>query len=136
MKREESRGLIIGVTVGVVIGIFIAISALFCIKFRKSRSQMGNSSSRRNSTVPFRSNSTNTCAELSDSTVDPGSPKLSVEDGHGPALWLEGKKRKNAISVSGIPKYSYKYVQNPYLNFLVIRLVLFTMLTSTSSLKP
>ncbi|XP_078175447.1 protein kinase superfamily protein [Carex rostrata] len=120
MKSEESRGLIIGVTVGVVIGIFIAISALFCIKFRKSRSQIGNSSSRRNSTVPFRSSSTNNCAELSDSTVGPDSPKLSVEDGHGPALWLEGKKRKNAISVSGIPKYSYKDVQKATANFTAL----------------
>jgi hypothetical protein len=111
MKGGESRGLIIGVIVGVIIGILIAIGTLFCIKFRKSRSQIGNSSSRR-----MRSNSTNTCTELSDSTVGPNSPNLSVENGHRPALWIDGQKRKSVISVSGIPKYSYKYVGYIFFN--------------------
>ncbi|KAJ4773300.1 Protein kinase superfamily protein [Rhynchospora pubera] len=120
MKGGEPRGLIIGVTVGVIIGIFIAIGALFCIKFRKSRSQIGNSSSRRSSTVPFRPSGTNTCTELSDSTVGPDSPKLSEKDVNVPALWPEGKKRKNILSVSGIPKYSYKEVQKATANFTAL----------------
>ena len=101
-----SWGLIIGVTVGVVIGVLLATAALFCIRFQKRRAQMGSSSSRRASTIPIRTNGVDTCTILSDSTTGLESPKAS--EANGGSLWLEGHKRKNVVSVSGIPKYSYK----------------------------
>jgi hypothetical protein len=45
---------------------------------------------------------------MSDSTIDPESP---VKAGRNRVpLWLEGFKRSNVVSVSGIPEFSYKYV--------------------------
>jgi len=104
--KGVSWGLIIGVTVGVVIGVLLATSALFCIRFRKRRAEMGSSSLRMASKIPIRTNGVDTCTILSDSTTGQESPKAS--EANGGSFWLEGLKRKNVVSVSGIPKYSYK----------------------------
>lgn len=104
--KGVSWGLIIGVTVGVVIGVLLATAALFCFRFRKRGAQIGSSSSRRASTIPIRMNGVDTCTILSDSTTGQESPKGS--EANGGSLWLEGTKRMNVVSVSGILKYSYK----------------------------
>lgn len=105
--KEESTGLIIGISIGVVIGVALAISALFCIRYHRKRSQIGNSSSRRAAAVPIRQNGFDSCTILSDSTLGPESPVRSGRN--GTSFWLEGfKKNSNMVSASGIPEYSYK----------------------------
>ena len=106
--KEESTGLIIGISIGVVIGVILAISALFCIRYQRKRSQIGNSSSRRDSTLPIRTNGADSCSILSDSTMGPESPVKSGRNSK--SFWPDGFKKSGMISVSGIPQYSYKYV--------------------------
>lgn len=112
--KGVSWGLIIGITIGVVIGVLIATSTLFCVRYRKKR-QIGSSSSRRTSTIPIRTNGVDACTILSDSTNGQESPKAS-ESNEG-SLRFEGNKRKNVVSVSGIPKYLYKDLQKATSNF-------------------
>ncbi|KAJ0984451.1 hypothetical protein J5N97_002807 [Dioscorea zingiberensis] len=113
--KGVSWGLIVGITIGVVIGVLLATGALFCIRYRKRRAQIGSSSSRRASTIPIRANGVDTCTILSDSTIGQESPKLA--DSNSGSLWVEGSKRKNVISASGILKYSYKDLQKATGNF-------------------
>ncbi|KAJ6805226.1 calcium/calmodulin-regulated receptor-like kinase 1 [Iris pallida] len=115
--KGVSWGLIIGVTVGVVIGVLLATVALFCVRFRKKRAQIGSSSSRRASTIPIRANGADTCTVLSDSTTGQESPRATEANG---SLWLEGPKRKTVVSVSGIPKYCYKDLQKATSNFTTL----------------
>lgn len=115
--KGESSGLIIGISIGVVIGVLLAILALFCIRYHRKRSQIGNSSSRRAATIPIRANGADSCTILSDSTVGPDSPVKSGRNGNSPvksgrngmSVWLDGFRRSNVVSASGILEYSYKY---------------------------
>ncbi|EOY12634.1 Kinase superfamily protein isoform 4 [Theobroma cacao] len=116
--RGESSGLIIGISIGVVIGVLLAIFALFCIRYHRKRSQIGNSSSRRAATIPIRANGADSCNILSDSTIGPESPVKSGRNGM--SVWLEGFKRSNVVSVSGIPEYSYKDLQKATYNFTTL----------------
>ncbi|KAF3453547.1 hypothetical protein FNV43_RR03987 [Rhamnella rubrinervis] len=116
--KDESIGLIIGISIGVVIGIVLAISGFFCLRYHRKRSQIGNSSSRRAATLPIRANGADSCNILSDSTIGPDSP---VKSGwNGSSLWLEGFKKSNVVSVSGIPEYSYKDLQKATYNFTTL----------------
>ncbi|XVF04016.1 hypothetical protein REPUB_Repub05bG0044200 [Reevesia pubescens] len=116
--RGESSGLIIGISIGVVIGVLLAIFALFCIRYHRKRSQIGNSSSRRAATIPIRANGADTCTILSDSTIGPESPVKSGRNGM--SMWLEGFRRSNVVSMSGIPEYSYKDLQKATYNFTTL----------------
>lgn len=118
-----SWGLIIGVTIGLVIGVLLATAVLFCIRFRKRQAQIGNSSSRRASAIPIRTSGVDTCTELSDSTAGQESPKFAEEA--GTSVWLEGPQRKNLVSVSGIPKYCYKY-SNLFCLYLLSLFIFYT----------
>ncbi|KAJ6727978.1 hypothetical protein OIU74_006094 [Salix koriyanagi] len=114
----ESSELIIGISIGVVIGVFLAILALFCMRYHRKRSQIGSSSSRRAVTIPIRANGADACTIMSDSTIDPESP---VKSGRNRVpLWLEGFKRSNTVSFSGIPEYSYKDLQKATHNFTTL----------------
>uniref|UniRef100_A0A2P2K7U3 Protein kinase domain-containing protein n=2 Tax=Rhizophora mucronata TaxID=61149 RepID=A0A2P2K7U3_RHIMU len=116
--KGESSGLIIGISIGVVIGVLLAILALFCIQYHRKRSQIGNSSSRRAATLPIRANGADSCTILSDSTIGPESP---VKAGHnGLPFWIEGFKKSNMVSASGIPEYSYKDLQKGTCNFTTL----------------
>ncbi|XWS27912.1 hypothetical protein CRYUN_Cryun25bG0020900 [Craigia yunnanensis] len=116
--RGESSGLIIGISIGVVIGVLLAIFALFCIRYHRKRSQIGNSNSRRAATIPIRANGADSCTILSDSTIGPESPVKSGRNGK--SMWLEGFRRSNIVSVSGIPEYSYKDLQKATYNFTTL----------------
>ncbi|PPD82535.1 hypothetical protein GOBAR_DD20521 [Gossypium barbadense] len=116
--RGESSGLVIGISIGVVIGVLLAIFALFCIRYHRKRSQIGNSSSRRAATIPIRANGADSCNMLSDSTMGPESPVKSGRNGM--SMWLEGLRRSNVVSVSGIPEYSYKDLQKATYNFTTL----------------
>ncbi|CAL9046077.1 calcium/calmodulin-regulated receptor-like kinase 1 isoform X2 [Musa acuminata AAA Group] len=120
MKDLSSWGLIIGVTIGVVIGVLLAVGALFCIRFRKKHAQIRFSSSRRASTIPMRVNGVDSSSVLSDSTMDQESPKHPETEADGSSFWIEGTKRKNLVSVSGIPKYFYKDLQKATRNFTTL----------------
>uniref|UniRef100_A0A5B6YWU0 Protein kinase domain-containing protein n=1 Tax=Davidia involucrata TaxID=16924 RepID=A0A5B6YWU0_DAVIN len=114
----ESSGLIIGISIGVVIGVLLAISALFCIRYHRKRSQIGNSSSQRAATIPIRANGADSCTILSDSSVGTESSKTSGQNGM--SLWLGGLKRANVVSASGILEYSYKDLQKATYNFTTL----------------
>ncbi|KAH1032626.1 hypothetical protein J1N35_044800 [Gossypium stocksii] len=116
--RGESSGLIIGISIGVVIGVLLAISALFCIRYHRRRSQIGNSSSRRASTIPIRANGADSCTILSDSTIGPDSPVKAGRNGM--SVWIEGFRRSNVVSASGILEYSYKDLQKATYNFTTL----------------
>ncbi|XP_028761810.1 calcium/calmodulin-regulated receptor-like kinase 1 [Neltuma alba] len=116
--REESTGLIIGISIGVVIGVVLAISALFCVRYHRKRSQIGSSSSRRAATIPIRTNGADSCTVLSDSTLGPESPVKSGRNGM--SFWFDGFKRNNVVSASGIPEYPYKDLQKATCNFTTL----------------
>ncbi|XVF77669.1 hypothetical protein PTKIN_Ptkin14bG0065600 [Pterospermum kingtungense] len=116
--KGESTGLIIGISIGVVIGVVLAIFALFCIRYHRKRSQIGNSSSRRASTIPIRANGADSCTILSDSTLGPESPVKSGRNGM--SMWLEGFRKSNVVSMSGIPEYPYKDLQKATYNFTTL----------------
>ncbi|KAF8016380.1 hypothetical protein BT93_H1782 [Corymbia citriodora subsp. variegata] len=116
--NAKSSGLIIGLSVGVVIGVVLAILALICIRYQRKRSQIGNSSSRRAATIPIRANGADACTILSDSTIGPESPVKSGRNGM--SVWLDGFKKSNMVSVSGIPEYSYKDLQKATCNFTTL----------------
>ncbi|XP_042478291.1 calcium/calmodulin-regulated receptor-like kinase 1 [Macadamia integrifolia] len=115
--KGMSWGLIIGISIGVIIGVLLAISGLFCIRYRRKRSQISSTSSCRAATTPIHSNGPNSCTILSDSTIDQESPKAS--ETKGLSLWL-GPRKKNVVSMSGIPKYSYKDLQKGTHNFTTV----------------
>ncbi|KAF5728356.1 leucine-rich repeat receptor-like serine/threonine-protein kinase [Tripterygium wilfordii] len=116
--RGESSGLIIGISIGVVIGVLLAILAFLCVRYHRKRSQIGNSSSRRTVTIPIRENGANSCTILSDSTIGPESPMKSGRNGK--LFWLEGFKKNNGVSMSGIPVYPYKDLQKATYNFTTL----------------
>ncbi|KAH0987042.1 hypothetical protein GBA52_014219 [Prunus armeniaca] len=116
--KGEPAGLIIGVSIGVVIGVLLAIAGFFCIRYHRRRLQIGNSSSRRTATIPIRANGADSCTILSDSTVGPDSPVKSGRNGS--SFWLEGFKKSNVVSMSGIPEYSYKDLQKATYNFTTL----------------
>ncbi|XP_004487628.1 calcium/calmodulin-regulated receptor-like kinase 1 [Cicer arietinum] len=116
--KEESTGLIIGISIGVVIGVVLAISALICFRYHRKRSQIGNSSSRRAATIPIRANGADSCTILSDSTLGPDSPARSGRNGTN--FWLDGFKKSNMVPASGILEYSYKDLQKATYNFTTL----------------
>ncbi|OWM81231.1 calcium/calmodulin-regulated receptor-like kinase 1 [Punica granatum] len=116
--KDESSGLIIGLSVGVVIGVLLAIVALLCFRYQRKRSQIGNSSSRRAAAIPIRANGADSCTILSDSTIGPESPVKSGRNGM--SMWLDGFRRSNVVSVSGIPEYSYRDLQKATCNFTTV----------------
>ncbi|GMJ10268.1 calcium/calmodulin-regulated receptor-like kinase 1 [Hibiscus trionum] len=116
--RGESSGLIIGISIGVVIGVLLAIFALFCFRYHRKRSQIGNSSSRRAAAIPIRANGADSCTMLSDSTTGPESPVKSGRNGM--SVWLDGLRKSNVVSVSGILEYSYKDLQKATYNFTTL----------------
>ncbi|XP_047341503.1 calcium/calmodulin-regulated receptor-like kinase 1 [Impatiens glandulifera] len=116
--KEESSGLIIGISIGVVIGVLLALLTLLCIRYHRRRSQIGNSSSRRAATIPIRANGADCCTELSDSSVGTESPKtLGGTEMH---LWLGGFRKTNVVAASGILEYSYKDLQRATCNFTTL----------------
>ncbi|KAK7825298.1 calcium/calmodulin-regulated receptor-like kinase 1 [Quercus suber] len=82
------------------------------------RSQIGNSSSRRAAAIPIRTNGADSCTILSDSTIGPESPVKSGRNGR--SLWLEGFRRSNVVSASGILEYPYKDLQKATRNFTTL----------------
>ncbi|KAK9133599.1 hypothetical protein Scep_013127 [Stephania cephalantha] len=117
--KGVKEGLIIGISIGVVIGVVLAGLALFCVRYRRRRSQIGNSSSRRAATIPIRTNGADSCTILSDSTTGQDSPRRS-EVSNSLSLWIDGPKRRNISSVSGILKYPYKDLQKATHNFTTL----------------
>lgn len=117
--KDESAGLIIGISIGVVIGVVLAISGFFCIRYHRKRSQIGNSSSRRAAAIPIRANGVDSCTILSDSTIGPESPVKSGRSGAS-SFWLDGFRKSNVVSASGIPEYSYKDLQKATYNFTTL----------------
>ncbi|KAK9265398.1 hypothetical protein L1049_007419 [Liquidambar formosana] len=113
--EDISWGLIIGISLGVIGGVVLAISILFCIRYRRRCFQIGNCSSRRATAIPIRINGVDSSMTMSDSTFGQETPRTS--GWNDMSLWLEGLKRRNVVPSSGIPKYSYKDLQKATYNF-------------------
>ncbi|KAJ8754665.1 hypothetical protein K2173_010756 [Erythroxylum novogranatense] len=116
--KGESSGLIVGISIGVVIGVLLAILGLFCFRYHRKHTQIGNSNSRRAATLPIRANGVDSCSILSDSTIGPESPVKSGRNGM--PFWIEGFRRTNVVSASGIPEYSFKDLQKATCNFTTL----------------
>ncbi|XP_071722964.1 calcium/calmodulin-regulated receptor-like kinase 1 [Rutidosis leptorrhynchoides] len=116
--KDSSGLIIIGISIGVVIGLLLAIIGLFCFRYHRKRSQIGNSSSRRTATIPIRTNGADSCTMMSDSTAGPDSPGKYGRN--GVSVWLNGFKRTNMVSFSGIPEYNYRDLQKATCNFTTI----------------
>ncbi|XP_051136148.1 calcium/calmodulin-regulated receptor-like kinase 1 [Andrographis paniculata] len=116
--RGESSGLIIGLSCGVVIGVTLAIVAFLCFRYHKKHSQIGNSSSRRASTIPIRANGLDSCTMMSDSSCGTESPKSTISS--VVPMWIGGVKKANVVSASGILEYSYKDLQKATYNFTTV----------------
>lgn len=110
--KVKSSGLIIGISIGVVIGALSAIIGLVCFRFHRRRSQIGNSSSRRASTVPIRANGADSCAVLSDSSIGTESARSSINNTGYHSFWFGGPKKSHVVAASGILEYPYKYVNS------------------------
>lgn len=105
--KAKSSGLIIGISIGVVIGAILAIVGLLCFRFHRKRSQIGNSSSRRASTIPIRANGADSCTVLSDSSMGTEtSSRASIHNGI--SFWFTGPRKSHVVAASGILEYSYK----------------------------
>ncbi|OIW15466.1 hypothetical protein TanjilG_28665 [Lupinus angustifolius] len=85
--KEELTGLVIGISIGVVIGLVLAITALLCLRYHGQRSQIGNSSSQRETAIPIHTNGADSCTILSDSTLDPESPVKSGRNSTSFSIW-------------------------------------------------
>ncbi|XP_010482866.1 PREDICTED: calcium/calmodulin-regulated receptor-like kinase 1 [Camelina sativa] len=121
----ESFGLIVGISLGLVIGVVLAVSALFCFRYHRKKSQIVNSGagggSSRSASVPIRENGADSCIIMSDSTIGPDSPVKSSSKNAGRSLWLDGfTKKSNVISASGILEYSYRDLQKATCNFTTL----------------
>ncbi|XAR67494.1 Non-specific serine/threonine protein kinase [Bertholletia excelsa] len=117
--KEESSGLVIGISIGVVIGVLLALLSLLCIRYheRPSRAQIENISSRRAPTTPASVNGAETCTVLSASSVGTESPKTSEKNNKSLWFGIGGLKKANIVPASGIPEYSYKDLQKATCNF-------------------
>ncbi|KAI3717878.1 hypothetical protein L1987_69785 [Smallanthus sonchifolius] len=113
--KAESSGLIVGISIGVVIGALLAIVALLCFRFHRKRSQIGNISSRRASTIPIRANGADSCTILSDSSMGTESSRISFHNGI--SSWFGGPRKSHVVAASGILEYSYKDLQKATCNF-------------------
>jgi hypothetical protein len=112
---DNETKIVIGVTVGVAIGILVAIFAFIIARFYRKRTNVQQSLRELSSpSLPIRTNGVNASVDSSVSL----SVSESVHD-------LEYSPKKNTFwggrrqqdrdlfsSMSGIPRYSYKYVYN------------------------
>ncbi|XP_076948260.1 calcium/calmodulin-regulated receptor-like kinase 1 [Bidens hawaiensis] len=114
--KAKSSGLIVGISIGVVIGALLAIVGLLCFRFNRKRSQIGNSSSRRASTVPIRANGVDSCTVLSDSSMGTESSRTSIHNS-SMTSWFGGPRKSHVVAASGILEYSYKDLQKATSNF-------------------
>ncbi|KAI3825777.1 hypothetical protein L1987_07417 [Smallanthus sonchifolius] len=113
--KAKSSGLIVGISIGVVIGALLAIIGLLCFRFHRKRSQIGNSSSRRASTIPIQANGADSCTVLSDSSMGTESSRTSIHNGM--SSWFGGPRKSHVVAASGILEYSYKDLQKATCNF-------------------
>ncbi|XP_076903230.1 calcium/calmodulin-regulated receptor-like kinase 1 [Bidens hawaiensis] len=114
--KAKSSGLIVGISIGVVIGALLAIVGLLCFRFHRKRSHIGNSSSRRASTVPIRANGADSCTVLSDSSMGTESSRTSIHNS-SMTSWFGGPRKSHVVAASGILAYSYKDLQKATSNF-------------------
>ncbi|KAK9265403.1 hypothetical protein L1049_007424 [Liquidambar formosana] len=116
MEMEDiSWGLIVGISLGVIVGVVLAISILFCIRYRRKCFQIGNCSSPRATAIPIRISGVDSSKTMSDSTFGQETPRIS--GWNDISLWLERLKSRNVVPSSGIPKYSYKDLRKATYNF-------------------
>nr|KYP43180.1 putative LRR receptor-like serine/threonine-protein kinase At5g48740 family [Cajanus cajan] len=114
MKRPTLT-LIVGLCLGFVTGVGLAISIAVCVICGRKRTKVGRSSSQNAVTVPV-----NAIAVDSHSTLSDGLESPRTSEWSNTPLWLERLRKKSAVSVCGIPKYSYKYIQKATSNFTTI----------------
>ncbi|XVE87872.1 hypothetical protein DITRI_Ditri19aG0023300 [Diplodiscus trichospermus] len=110
--RNFQWGIIIGISIGVAMGVVLAMAVMYCIRYRRKRSDPFAPGAEK---IPIRVHGENSSKILSDSNLVQDSPRTS--EWSNMPQWLEGLKRKSVASACGIPKYSYKELQKATLNF-------------------
>ncbi|KAH9604936.1 hypothetical protein KSS87_003563 [Heliosperma pusillum] len=117
---SASGGLILGISIGVVIGVGLAIFTLYCLRYRKKRAHIEDSSSRRASAIPIRSRGIDTCTVFSDSTMGADSPQHFEKHVDAMSSWFDGFRKSSAVSRSGIPEYTYRRPEAGMGDFLLV----------------
>ncbi|XP_014508086.1 calcium/calmodulin-regulated receptor-like kinase 1 isoform X1 [Vigna radiata var. radiata] len=106
---------IIGICIGFVVGIGLTLSIVHCLVRRRKPTKVDKSISHRAVTIPV-----NVKGYGSNSTLSEGEESPRTSEWSNMTLWLENLRRSSAVSVCGIPKYSYKDVQRATSNFTTI----------------
>lgn len=104
--------VIIGVSIGLALGLLIALLIFYGLRWHKKRANLRQCSNERSiPTLPIRTNGLGTSTDLSASLTN--SVAIQVSEKHHkntqPSWWNHHNKDRFA-SVSGILRYSYKYV--------------------------
>lgn len=105
--------VIIGVSVGVALGILIASLIFFGIRWYRKRAHLRRCANDRSlTTLPIQANglgtSTDYSASLSTSKAIQGSENLQK---NSPLSWWNHQNKDRFVSVPGVLRYSYKYVE-------------------------
>lgn len=111
-SHEMSRTLLIlaiGICIGFMVGAGLVFSVLVFCRSGRKRVDVEKSGPLRTKAINVHGKGADSSVtSLSDSNATFESPRTS--EWSNTSFWLEGLRRKNAVSVCGIPKYSYKYV--------------------------
>ncbi|KAL9992302.1 putative transferase, protein kinase RLK-Pelle-LRR-I-2 family [Helianthus debilis subsp. tardiflorus] len=114
--------VIIGVCVGVAVGIFLASLVFFGVRWYKRRARLRKGANDHGSSnLPIRQNGLNASNVLSESVSRSLSVKVSTYPAKTSPLFRWKKKlNEQLVSASGLPRYSYKDIQNATNNFTTI----------------
>nr|WIL59865.1 nodulation protein [Melilotus officinalis] len=110
--------LAIGICIGFVVGAGLVFSILVFFRSGRKRVEVEKSGPLRTEAITNHVKGADSSVTLSDSNATFESPRTS--EWSNTPFWLEGLRRKNAVSVCGIPKYSYKDIEKATSNFTTI----------------
>lgn len=118
---HKANLVIIGISVGLALGILIALLVFYAIRWYKKHAHLRRCTNERSvTTVPIRTNGFGTSTDFSASLSNPVAVKGSESGRKNSQFFLWNNQKKDRLaSISGIPKYSYKYVIFALLNFLM-----------------
>lgn len=122
--------VVIGISVGLALGILIALLIFCAIRWYKKRAHLRRCANERSlTTLPIRTNGLGTSNDFSASLSSSIAVKES-ENVHKNSqfFWWNNQNKDRLASVSGTPKYSYKYVNLCTLNLAVLYQCHFTVL--------
>lgn len=104
--------VIIGISIGLALGLLIAVLLFYGLRWYKKRANLRRCSNERSiPTLPIRTNGFGTSTDFSASLTN--TVAIQVSENHHkntPSSWWNHHNKDWFTSVSGILRYSYKYV--------------------------